>query len=459
MTDNAPVRSVTPLARRQRLVLTVAALCATLSSAGLAASLLVKSPQQLLADSAAPPPSHVTAVVEERVLAATVVTRGTVVASTTIEVTPVVADAGAQVVTAVRVKAGDEVNAGQVLVAVSGRPLIALPGALPAYRNLKPADRGADVKQLQEALKSLGYTTAGDTAGYFGARTKAAVRKLYVDRGYDAAETGGPDGRADKNALKAAADAVEAAQLAVDAMKRRIAAGETAGPTEEPLPDQLTRLRAALDDVKRARAELVASTGTMLPLGEFVFVPELPARVTAFSARVGDKVQPPLITLSAGRLAVRVKMRPDEADLVKAGMPAKLVSETLGQDADGTITSIGPVTTDADQSQSGTDQTGGAGRPYQPVTVTPAKDLPGQWTGLDVRVTITSAQTASPVLVVPLSAVSAGADGRTTVSVLSANDQVTRVEIRAGVSGDGFVEVTPIGGELRKGDRVIVSAS
>ncbi len=73
--------------------------------------------------------------------------------------------------------------------------------------------------------------------------------------------------------------------------------------------------------------------------------------------------------------------------------------------------------------------------------------------------TVTSAQTASPVLVVPLSAVSAGADGRTTVSVLGTNDQVSRVEIRAGVSGDGFVEITPIGGELSEGDRVVVSAS
>lgn len=459
MTETGPEKSATPLVRRQRIVLSVATLCAILSSVGLAASLLVKSPQQVLADSAAPPPSHLTAVVERRVLAATVVTRGTAVASSTIEVTPVVADAGAQVVTAVRVKAGDEVNAGQVLVAVSGRPLIVLPGALPAYRNLKPADRGADIRQLQQALKSLGYSTAGDEAGYFGAQTKAAVRKLYADRGYDPPDTGGPDGRTDKNALKGATAAVQAAQLAVDAMKRRIAAGESAKPPEEPLPDQLTRLRAALDDAKKAQAELIASTGTMLPLAEFVFVPELPARVTAFSAKVGDKVEPPLITLSAGRLAVRVKLRPDQAGLVKAGMPAKLVSETLGQDAEGTVTNVGPVTTDTEQSQSATGQAAGSGTPYQPVTVTPAKDLPGQWTGLDVRVTVTSAQTASPVLVVPLSAVSAGADGRTTVSVLGTNDQVSRVEIRAGVSGDGFVEITPIGGELSEGDRVVVSAS
>src|SRR5256885_6757589 len=169
-----------PLARRQRLALAIAVACAVLSSAGLGASLLVKSPQQVLADSAPPPPSRITAVVEKRVLSSTIVTRGTVVASATIEVTPVATDATAQVVTSVQVKVGDEVKAGQVLLAVSGRPLIALPGATPAYRNLKPADRGTDVKQLQAALTSLGFSTAGRRAGHFRFPAKGARRQSHA---------------------------------------------------------------------------------------------------------------------------------------------------------------------------------------------------------------------------------------------------------------------------------------
>ena len=120
VTSPEPVKNrALPLVRRQRLALIVAAACAVLSTAGLVATLLVKSPQQLLADTAAPTGSVVTAEVQRRPLASTVVTRATVAASATIEITPIVPAAAAQVVTSVQVKAGDVVQPGQVLVAVS----------------------------------------------------------------------------------------------------------------------------------------------------------------------------------------------------------------------------------------------------------------------------------------------------------------------------------------------------
>jgi HlyD family secretion protein len=444
------------LPRRQRLALLVAIACALLSTGGLAASFLVKSPQQALADTAAPPASELTAPVERRVLASTMVTRGTVTAATSLEVTPVALAAGAQVVTAVQIKVGDELHAGQVLLAVSARPLIVLPGAQPAYRDLKPGDSGTDVSQLQAALRRLGYRTAGERAGYFGPRTKAAVRALYADRGYDAADTGGPGGRGDRTALSAATKQVNMAADAVTAMRRRIAAGETAGPDELALPEQLTRLNQALDAARRDRADLVATTGTMLPLAEFVFVPRFPARVAAFAARVGDKVVAPLVTVSTGDLTVRVKLRPEQAGLVRADMPVTVAAEALGETADGSVTEVGAVTTDADTSPGG-EQTTGA--PYRPLTIAMSKPLPARWAGLDVRVTITSARTEGPVLVVPLSALSAGADGRTFVSVRRSDGGLDQVQVRPGVSGDGYVEVAPLQGGLDEHDRVLIGAA
>ncbi|MET8257742.1 peptidoglycan-binding protein [Micromonospora sp. NPDC005205] len=449
--------SVAPLVRRQHIALVVAIACALLATGGMVASFFIKSPQQQLAESGPPQASLITAEVTKRVLESTLVTRGMVAAGTNIEVTPVVEDAGAQVVTAVRVKVGDEVESGAVLVAVSARPLIVLPGALPGYRDLKPASEGTDVKQLQAALASLGYSTRGDKAGYFGPKTKAAVRKLYGKVGYDAADTGGPGGKGDKAALKSAAEAVTAAQEAVDAVQRRINANERVGAAEKPLARQLRDLKRALADAKQARSDLVASTGTMLPLSEFVFVPSLPARVTAFSAKVGDAVVAPLVTLSAGRLAVQVKLRQDQAGLLRPGMPVQLGAETLGKNAAGAVASIGEVTTDSGQTESGTDDPATTGTPYVPLSITPDDTLPAEWAGLDVRVTITAARTDTEVLVVPLSGVSAGADGRTTVSVVDPEGSVTRVEVRAGVSGDGFVEVTPISGTLAEGAQVVVS--
>jgi HlyD family secretion protein len=130
----------------------------------------------------------------------------------------------------------------------------------------------------------------------------------------------------------------------------------------------------------------------------------------------------------------------------------------------GTITAVGPITSDEQPAPTNT-QAGPAtetgdqpGRPYVRVVATPRSRLGPAWFGQDVRLTVTSARTAAPVLVVPLSAVSAGVDGRTTVSRISAGGTVTRIEVRAGMSGGGFVEITPVSRPLVAGDRVLVGS-
>jgi peptidoglycan hydrolase-like protein with peptidoglycan-binding domain len=438
----------------RRGVLVVAIGCAVLSAGGLVASTFVRSPQQVAASARAPDPSLITSMVERRVLESTLVTRGQVAPATTIEVSPVAAQgATIQVVTAVRVRPGDEVQVGRVLLAVSGRPVIALAGAVPAYRDLKPGDSGPDVRQAQTALRRLGLDTGGDRAGVFGPGTKAAVRRLYARLGYDVPDTGGLGGRGDMEALEAAADAVGSTRRDVDALRRRIAADETAAPGEQPLTQQLAQAQDLLARAQRKEADLVAHTGPVLPLNEFVFMPVFPARVAAVAARVGDQVKGSLVTIAAGPLQVIVKLRPDQVALVRPGMPARLTAETLNQQATGRVDRVGTLTAPVAEGRS----EGGAEAAYHPMTVTSDKPLPAPWSGSDVRVTLTAARTTAAVLVVPLSAVSAGADGRTTVSVLSGTGAARRVEVRAGVSGDGFVEVAPLDGGLRDGDRVVIS--
>src|SRR5438552_4665336 len=117
--------------------------------------------------------------------------RGKVVPSGGIAVTPgLTQGAGALVVTATPKRVGDKVAAGDVIVQISGRPVIALHGALPAYRDLKPGSSGPDVKQLQIALESLHYEIS-DAPGQFGAHTKQAVADLYEHLGYEPSTPGG----------------------------------------------------------------------------------------------------------------------------------------------------------------------------------------------------------------------------------------------------------------------------
>jgi HlyD family secretion protein len=451
--SGAGTREGVTLAGRRRTVLAVVLGSTLVSVGGLSASLLVKSPAQVAAEAAAPAPSVLSAVVERRVLRDTVVLRGTVASERSVEATPSASREGGElVVTGVRVRQGQAVSAGQALVEVSGRPLIALPGPTPAYRDLLPGARGKDVAQLQAALRRVGHDP-DDQDAVFGPGTKRALAALYADLGYEAATTGEEDARA-----------VEAARRAVRQAELALAQARAGQPASGGTPE----VRQAEEALAAARAELAgleAHSGVMLPVGEVVFLPGFPARVDRLRAVVGRPVTPPLLTLSAGDLLVRAMLQPADRSLVKVGQRVQVAAEALGLTAAGKVAAIGELGAGgqdgggdaagphgAGDAGDATAQDTGAGHP---VTVKADRRLGPRWLGQDVRVTVEAASTGAPVLVVPLAAVSATADGRTQVIRL-ARDREEAVTVAAGVSGDGFVAVEPVGGTLAAGDRVVI---
>ncbi len=178
----------------------------------------IQSPDQAASRAEAPEPSWITASVERRVLAQTVISRGDVRPEVAINVGPPSSIDGDPVVTGISVATGDEVGEGTRLVEVSGRPVIVLQGDVPVYRSLKPGMAGADVAQLQAALTRLGCDTAAD-AGSYGEATKACVAKLYNDAGYDpipTTATEAADITAAEQTLADAQAAADSAQIALD---------------------------------------------------------------------------------------------------------------------------------------------------------------------------------------------------------------------------------------------------
>jgi hypothetical protein len=439
---------------------------AVVSLVGLAASTLVKSPAQQLADTTAPAANVLTAVVQRTVLTSTVVVRGRFTAAHETEFTPTSVAAtdgnppgGSLIVTAVHVVQGGQVKAGAVLLEYSGRPVFALQGAVPAYRDMQPGESGADVAELQRALAQLGYPCQ-DNAGYFGEGTKAAVTQYYVHLGYPVPTTGA-----------AAAQAVQTAQRAYDQQYATVASlkasqgGKAAGTAGTQLAQAEQALQAAAAALTQARKV----DGPIVPMSEALFLPAFPAYVDGFSAQVGDQVAKPLLTLSEGGLSLTARLDPSEAGLVKAGTPVQVLSETTGLQAEANVAAIGSVTAggqvpdtqvtppagNAGQgaSISGADNTGAA---YVPVSITPQQPWDQAFNGQDVRVTITAASTTGPVLAVPEAAISTGADARTTVTVLESSGGQRQVQVQAGVSADGLVEVTPLGNTLLPGEQVVV---
>lgn len=175
------------LQKRRRLLAGGVGIAVLSSLAGWVAASQVRSPAQVAADAAPPPPSAITAPVQERVLKSQIVTRGSVVATKTLQVGPPrTPDVLAAIATAVPVRPGDQVKPGQSVLEVDGRPVILLTGILPAYRDLRPGMTGPDVAQLQQALAQLSRPVSPDVKGRFGAGTAAAVRDLYRHLGYTA---------------------------------------------------------------------------------------------------------------------------------------------------------------------------------------------------------------------------------------------------------------------------------
>lgn len=69
---------------------------------------------------------------------------------------------------------------GVSFYSVDNVPVVAIPGLIPAYREMEPGITGPDVRQLQEFLSSNGYTI-GVIDGRWGGSTTSAYRKWRTD--------------------------------------------------------------------------------------------------------------------------------------------------------------------------------------------------------------------------------------------------------------------------------------
>ncbi|MFJ9338457.1 peptidoglycan-binding protein [Streptomyces sp. NPDC101733] len=499
------------IGRGRRVVVGVVAGGVLMAVGGLLATVLVKSPAQVAAETGPPAQGALTAEVERRVLARTVVMRGTVVADQSVDVAPqprAGEGAGAPVVTKLPIKAGDAIGAGQLLAEVSGRPVFTLKGTLPVYRDLRPGATGDDVAQLQQALRELGHATGSDAKGVFGAGTKAALGARYRAIGYDPLPAVADGGAA----VKAAREAVRSAQWALEdasapqsaptaptgtdgktdgktdgtadgktdgagpsagatATATTPAPGKAAGPrTDAGAERSLARARQSLTDARAGLVAAEAAEGPMLPAAETVFVGAFPARVSAVAGRVGGTVSGPVLTLSAGELVVEAYLKEDRRQVLRAGMAVTVSSEAAGTEVRGRVVLVAGERSAArsagaqqpDQGGQGAAQgkAGGAGELGYRMVVRADQPLPAGFAGQDVRLTIESASTDGPALVVPVTAVSAGADGRTVVTALGGDGARRRVEVRAGTSGDGYVAVTPVrADDLAAGTRVVIGSA
>ncbi|MGN9843102.1 peptidoglycan-binding protein [Nonomuraea sp. H19] len=238
-----------------------------IAGAGWVLSTRLRSPADEAARRAAPVASLITAAVERRKLVSTVVVSGTLEYGSPLPINLAGAVGGAaELQRATRAPRQGRLKEGAVLMEVNGRPVFALRGTVPMHRTIAPGTKGDDVKQLQRALRRLGY--GGPLSGVFDQATIAAVTRMYAKKGYEAQRPTLAD------------------RQAYDTLRKAVQTAEETLATEKKMLDQGRDVLPLKLKVSNAKADLKSAQSTLKAILERRLTPEDEAELAAADAAV-----------------------------------------------------------------------------------------------------------------------------------------------------------------------------
>ncbi|NEA65606.1 peptidoglycan-binding protein [Streptomyces sp. SID12488] len=476
-----------------------------IGAGGWIAGTQVRSPADAAAAHTAPKAGPVTVEVQRQSLTATVVASGSVefasprpLALAGAVGTGASATAGGegaeQRITKAPV-AGTKVKEGDVLMTVNGRPVLALSGSVPMYRALGPGASGDDVKQLQRALRRLGFDP-GSISGNYRQGTASAVTNWFTSKGYEAQKPS-PEDQQQLGQLQQAVSSAQQTLLTTNSTGGSGAATETeaaeagteageSSSTSSPNPQsstdaqihqlQLASARKSLDMANAALSTFQASYGTKVPAGEVVFFPKLPVRLNKVTVKTGDTASGPIGTVTSSDLEVQAVVPGADAELLRKGMAVELTT-TDGKKAAGKVSALGAdaaastTTTTGEGEGEGEESAGStsegteteaagtsasnASAPVQLRISVPNSGELADEAETAVKVTIKIGASDGKVLVVPLAAIRTSSDGKVRVQV-ERGGRLSDVHVTVGLSSAGLVEVKPTSGTLEQGDKVVV---
>ncbi|HEX5859084.1 MAG TPA: hypothetical protein VFY91_13350 [Microbacterium sp.] len=474
---------------------------------GLLIGRFVVSPADAAANAQAPEAGLITVPVELGELSNDVTIRGDVGYADAVEVTIDAADiGGAAVVTGQVPEAGAVFGPLAVALEVVGRPVIVLPGELPAYRTLRVGVSGPDVLQFKQAMAAVGINAGDVNSNVFDAAAAGAVGALYDAVGYPAPAPveGSADAvRAAEEGVRSADQAIQAARAelnrasggaspveireadnAISSAQRQLATAQAQVPADpnqiadmqdavglailrrEQLsrPPDTSAQQAALDSARaqrdaaaeglqRAREEGLS----YLPASEVLYLTQLPRRVDNVTVKRGAILSGAAMTVSGADVQVTASAAEADASLLAVG------AEATFELPDGTPHRA--VVARIDPPGTGSGEGGEAPSSRWSLTLQPDPLTPEQISALqgqNVRVTIPVGATQGEVLSVPLAALTAGPGGESRVEIVvgdpeDGKDAETRlVVVETGLAAAGYVEVAPVDDELAQGDLVVV---
>ncbi len=298
-------------------------------------------------------------------------------------------------------------------------------GTIPAFRNMQYQDQGSDIAELQNNLVELGFSIGNDKPGVYGVGTAKAVKELFSSLGFqpNMSEFSIPD------------------------------TSKSSAKTTKT--DSTSKATGGVIQNSSGQSNTLVSLATV-PLGEIVFLPNLPTYVISDKTSLGEKLvgisqegNTGLITLGSDDLSVTGQVSSLDGQSLRVGMGATLVDNVTNKKWPAKITKISQATSQ-----------GNSGIPEVNVSLSPSttSTLPQSELGNNLQVILTTASTSHPVFVVPIAAIYARQNGSSFITVIKHNHPIN-IKINVGLDVSGNVEVTPIDSTISTGEEVVVGAA
>lgn len=216
-------------------------------------------------------------------------------------------------------------------------------------------------------------------------------------------------------------------------------------------PPDTTFEREFLDSARKSRSDsesdlsrLLNDYGTWLPAGQVVFLDFMPVRVDRLAVVRGDMVSGSFMTVSGSDLTITTSVPERDAANVTEGLTVLIEDPINDTDIEAVIS--------RKALRAGTNGVA-SDRVYLELE---SASIPTELVGANVKVTIPLSTTGGEVLAVPAAALTASADGSVRVEIDNRDGTTRFVVVESGLSTGGLVEITPLDGEVARGDLVVV---
>lgn len=340
--------------------------------------------------------------------------------------------------------AADEAAAKRLVSDREAAVTIAQENVYQAYRASSPEGAGgqsarAAILQAENALKTAKEGLADAKAALEKLPAESAKSIALAQRALDDAKAAVPRTKSDGEA------AIRSAETAASISALRLK-NLNAPRTSEALTASVADAETALAKAQKTLSEAQVAAGTKLGSNSVVYFAQLPVRIDSVKVKHGDPATGEIMTVSASSLVVDAAVTVAEAKFLSPGMEVQIEAPDLQ------ISLKGKISTIAEKPG-----TNGLDAQHVAIKIEPI-DPPANFKDAAVKVTIPVKSTAGKVLVVPVAAVSSGADGSAYVEIVDESESHRQVKVAVGLSSQGLVEISALDGSIAEGDRAVVGA-